>query len=219
MLSPKVLVAFISVIMAFCSMTYQFSIAQVLTSLYGGTVFRYSLSTGIYIASLGIGGFLFFIPEVKRRAGRSFLLVELTLSMMGFIGPLVVLGFEAMFDSGDLVAYFWLSLLGLLSGLEIPLLMQLASKFIQRPLGLVLGSDYLGTCLACLVFPLIFLPEFGILYTSIFLGFINGLIVVGYLHYSGSRAWKLSAVGCVLSICLAFVYLPVYVERLTLEIF
>ena len=161
-------------VMAFASISYELVIAQVMTSLFGGTVYQYSLSLGIYMLALGVGSIA--MGDDSKDPLKKFLHVETCLAAMGAVGPIAVLVFETYFFSGALFAYLWLAILGFLSGIEIPLLILLATKHSlqkDRVEKSVLVWDYAGAFLGCILFPLITLPLLGISYGSLFCSIAN----------------------------------------------
>ena len=48
----------ITLLVAYCSIVYELLMAQTLSVLMGNTVMRYSITIGIYLASLGLGAML-----------------------------------------------------------------------------------------------------------------------------------------------------------------
>jgi spermidine synthase len=73
------------------------------------------------------------------------------------------------------VAATAIALIGALAGAELPLLMAWAG---ERGRFKVLALDYLGMVLACLAFPLLFLPELGLFGTLLLTAALNAVIAL-----------------------------------------
>ncbi|MCB9730187.1 MAG: hypothetical protein H6744_12840 [Deltaproteobacteria bacterium] len=181
-----------TLVVAFCSMVYELLLAQTLSATMGNTNFRYNLTIGLYLASLGLGAFLF--GRRKRHDDTALLIdVELWLSLCGSTAPVLVLAFDAAAHalcdatgasfSGlpiqlavHIANHGLIVIIGLLSGYELPLLMAIgAANDETGPGHRVLITDYVGTLLAALSFPLWLLPTFGVFGVAALAGLLNVL--------------------------------------------
>jgi spermidine synthase len=100
---------------------------------------------------------------------------------------------------------------GTLVGLELPLLMRILKDRVEFSdlVSRIFTFDYIGALFASLLFPLIFIPYFGLLRTSFFFGFLN--VVVAWVvamrfqsdikNYSAIR-W--SAIVCLITLVAGF---------------
>ena len=68
--------------------------------------------------------------------------------------------------------------LGFLSGLELPLLMDLTKQFKETRGHLVLAYDYLGTLIGAVLFPIAILPSFHIFTIGYIVSLINILVAL-----------------------------------------
>ena len=202
-------------VLAFCSMVYELLLSQTLAAFLGNTVLRYSVTVGLYMLSMGIGALL-----VQRTALRRplFLLqgVEVGLTLLG--GASVVSLF--LLDAWglphallSLLGHTYIVAIGVLTGLELPLLIELArrAKGIERDR--VLGVDYLGAFAGTLAFAFYFYPEAGLIPTALSLATLNALVGLSLVRHLGSvrvpdRAphRRLAAIQAVL-LCAGFVCL------------
>lgn len=130
-------IALLTLIVAFCSLVYELIYSQTLTILFGQTVVRYSVTIGLYLFSLGIGAFL-FSRVAKLRARGVFYAVEIALSVLGPLGVFGVFFINSttrdawLEPNGQLfllvVSHLPVVIVGLLSGLELPLLTALSAE-------------------------------------------------------------------------------------------
>ena len=87
-------------------------------------------------------------------------------------------------NSFRFILYAVVSIIGLLSGLEVPMLLRILKDKLEfkELLSQVLSLDYIGSLIASLLFPLFFVPYLGLIRTSAFFGFVNVLVAIGFLY-------------------------------------
>lgn len=153
----------IAFILALCSLSYEFIMIKTLTATVGGRVFNYNLIVSVFTFSLGLGSL--YSDKVMTKEKRLYLgRVELLLAAVGILGPLLLIGFPSLV-LGIALSFF----IGLLSGLELPLLLKLFSDNDSK----LIAFDFLGMFLAALVVPLILFKEIGLMPTAILIGCLN----------------------------------------------
>lgn len=95
----------------------------------------------------------------------------------------------AFADYGQFYAIMlsFIILIGILTGLEIPLLSRIMKDYFSEHANLanVLSLDYLGALLATLIFPFLLLPILGVFVSSLVFGAINiGIGVLNIWYFS-----------------------------------
>ncbi len=188
------LVYLITVLVAGCSMLYELLLAQSLSTTMGNTALRYNTTIGLYIAAMGFGALL-YKKLVKKNIFEEFVRIELLLSLIGGIGPIVVLLNDFIFNEiarGAGITFFsnWIQmplftlnhllivLIGFLSGLELPLLIDMGKSFDKKRGNYVLAYDYFGTLLGAILFPIIILPRLHIFTMGYVVSLINILVAL-----------------------------------------
>lgn len=179
---------FITAIVAFCSIIYEIAFAQSLTILYGQTVIRYSLTIGFYLLSLGIGTYIYYFLN-KRNNRKKIIIVETLLTLFGLSTPFVIFLSDIFIDNyylRNVLSYTFLIMIGLLSGLEIPILTAFIrenNKSLSRySFSKILGIDYLGGLVGTIVFSLIIYDYLGIINSIILVASINLLVTLFFLR-------------------------------------
>ncbi|PIS11505.1 MAG: hypothetical protein COT73_03580 [Bdellovibrio sp. CG10_big_fil_rev_8_21_14_0_10_47_8] len=168
---------FITFLVAACSLLYELILAQVLSALLGGTVLRYVTTIGCYLFAMGVGSII--AERFHHKSKESFFRIELLLTLLGLTGPILLLWVHSV--AGDAVVvktiffYFWVLLIGVLTGLEIPLIVAMA-KNNRVQYSTVLAMDYVGSFFGCLFFPWVLLPMWGLLQGSGLVAFINLMV-------------------------------------------
>lgn len=183
----KLLLIASTIVVAFCSIAYELILSQFLTIFYGGTVVRYSITIGLFLFSLGIGSYLYKFVKNQEKV---FYLVEIILSVFAPISLFVIVMLNSLnfFNFINLsiiilISHLPIIIIGILSGLEIPLLSYLSSKEkneteTAQSFAEVLGFDYLGSLFGAVIFSLVLYPFFGIIFALLFISSLNALVAL-----------------------------------------
>lgn len=192
----------VCVAVAFCSILYELLLAQTLATTMGNTKLRYNITIGLYIASMGVGALLFESIlgyfKVKDKKGLFFIHLEISLSCLGLISPVLVLIFDWLirglaqeFSFSYLNAFpqtlififnhSLIVIIGLLSGLELPLLMELAQESKNGSQGKALVFDYVGTLLGAVCFPILLVPYIPLFSMALFVGLFNAFSALSFI--------------------------------------
>ena len=159
---------------------YELILGTAASYLLGDSVLSFSLATGITLFGMGIGSLL-----VNRFRAAPAVVFGVSEVLLGLIGGNSVLLLYLAFGRTRLhwVVFGGISLtIGVLIGLEIPLLVRIFAAFGRRStselLGKVMAIDYFGSLVASLVFPLVLLPQLGLMRGAYLLGALNVLVAL-----------------------------------------
>lgn len=178
-----IMIYLIILILAYCSIVYELVMAQSLSAFLGDTVLRYSTTVGLYMASLGIGAFL-CRGNVLKRPVYSLMKIEILLSVVGGFCLVYLHLFSIFVPSVNVFFLFSHALIiaiGILSGFEIPLLIDIKRQGKGGSINPVLGVNYFGALMGAVIFPILLLPKIGVLLTAFLAGLLNamgGLLLV-----------------------------------------
>lgn len=170
---------FLSVLLiAACGLVYELVASALASYLLGDSVFQFSTVIGAYLFAMGIGSWM------SRYIGRGlvarFVAVELMVGVVGgFSSMLLFLAF-AYTSAFRLALYATVVIVGVLVGLEVPLLMRiLRDRFdFKDVIANVLTFDYLGALAASLAFPILLVPHLGLVRSAILFGIVNAGIAL-----------------------------------------
>jgi spermidine synthase len=169
---PLLLLAAVGVI-ATCGLIYELIAGTLASYLLGDSVTQFSTIIGAYLFAMGIGSWLSkFLDEPLLKW---FIRLEILVGIVGgCMAPVLFVLFEYV-TSFRLILYSLVGLTGVLVGLEIPLLMRiLEHRYAFKDLvARVFTFDYIGALLASLVFPLVLVPQLGLIRTSLLFGALN----------------------------------------------
>lgn len=157
-----------------CSIVYELLIATTGSYFLGDSIKQFSLVIGFYMAAMGGGSYLSKLISDEHLL-QVFISAEICLGLLGGLSvPMLYFSF-AYFDYFQSSIIALTSIIGLLIGLEIPLLSRLISPYfaLKDNLSNILSVDYLGALIATLLFPFLLLPMMGIFKTSLFFGLVN----------------------------------------------
>ena len=159
-----------------CSIIYELLIGTTTSYFLGDSIKQFSLTIGFYMAAMGLGSFL--SRYIKKNVIQSFIGLEIALALIGGLSvPLLYLAF-AYTDWFGLLRFVFIIAIGILIGLEIPLLTRLMDRYYTLKINIsnILSLDYCGALLATLLFPFILLPFIGTFKSSLVFGLINMLL-------------------------------------------
>ena len=165
---------FLSVLLiAACGLIYELVASALASYLLGDSVTQFSTVIGTYLFAMGAGSWL------SRYLGRGlvarFVTIELLVGLIGgFSSTILFLSF-AYTGAFRFALYAMVSVLGVLVGLEIPLLMRiLRDRYeFKDVVANVLTFDYLGALAASLAFPILLVPKLGLVRSALLFGMVN----------------------------------------------
>jgi spermidine synthase len=164
-------------IIAICGLVYELIVGTLSSYLFGNSVTHFSITIGLFLSAMGLGSF------ASRRITASllgwFVVIEIAIGLIGGFAAALLYAVFATTELYYLAMTLLLLLIGGLIGMEIPLLTRLLGGWgaIKDTLANVLAFDYLGALLAAILFPLVLLPELGLLKTSFATGLLNMAVV------------------------------------------
>lgn len=171
--APLALLYLNVLIIATCGLVYELLAGTLASYVLGDSVTQFSLIIGVYLSALGVGAWL--SGFVKRNLARVFIEVELGVALLGGAStPLLFLSF-ARLTWFHPVLYGVVFGIGVLVGLELPLLMRILKDHLnfEDLISRVLAFDYIGALIASLLFPLFLVPTLGLVRTSLLFGMFN----------------------------------------------
>jgi spermidine synthase len=174
--APLALLYLNVLIIATCGLVYELLAGTLASYVLGDSVTQFSLIIGVYLSALGVGAWL--SGFVKRNLARVFIEVELGVALLGGAStPLLFLSF-ARLTWFHPVLYGVVFGIGVLVGLELPLLMRILKDHLnfEDLVSRVLAFDYIGALVASLLFPLFLVPTLGLVRTSLVFGMLNAAV-------------------------------------------
>ncbi|HPU79204.1 polyamine aminopropyltransferase [Accumulibacter sp.] len=161
-------------IVASCGLAYELIAGALASYLLGDSVTQFSTVIGSYLFAMGVGSWL--SRYVERRLVARFIQVEL---MVGVFGGFSAAGLFFVFAWSSapfkLALYLAVVGIGVLVGLEIPLIMRILERDLafKDLVSQVLTFDYLGALAVSILFPVVLVPHLGLMRSALLFGLLN----------------------------------------------
>jgi spermidine synthase len=170
-------------VVAACGLVYELAAGAMASYLLGDSVTQFSTVIGAYLFAMGVGSFL--SKFLERQLVAHFLRIELLVGLIGGLTPAALFALHGAAAPGFRLGLYGLVLIvGMLVGLEIPLVMRILKRHFAERWALkelvaqVLTFDYLGALVVAVAFPLLLVPHLGLIRTGLFFGLMNAGVAV-----------------------------------------
>lgn len=190
-------------VVAACGLVYELAAGALASYLLGDSVLQFSTVIGSYLFAMGIGSWLsrYFDHQLPAH----FLRIELMVALVGGALPAILFLAHAYVPGGfRLLLYGLVLLVGMLVGLEIPLVMRILRRNValKELVSRVLTFDYLGALVVSLAFPLLLVPQLGLIRTGLLFGLLNAIVALWalWLFRAELRRFAAHAVACGLTL-------------------
>lgn len=211
---------------ATCGLVYQLVAGAISSYLFGDAVTQFSVVIGVFLCAMGIGSYL--SQFIHRRLLATFVELEIWIGLVGGTSSLAMFAVSAYADHIFAPFFYCLcGVIGIMVGLEIPLLVRILGgehglagdasdgsstdggagveaadePTRNRALSQVLALDYVGALGGSLLFPFFALPWFGLSRASVVFGIMNlAVAAVGLTLVPGRRFWQ--AMRCAAAVAL-----------------
>lgn len=183
----------------------EYVMATLASYLLGNSVVQWTLTISLMLFAMGVGSRI--SRRIVKHELETFVAVEFGLSLLCAFGPLTAYALYSQLDFIYLVIYGFAIGIGLLIGIEIPLVTRLNSVFEELRINIssVMEQDYYGALLGGIVFAFLALPYLGLTYTPILLGAVNFVVAFVLLWRFRSRVTRFrlrASIGVAVFACL-----------------
>jgi spermidine synthase len=156
----------------------EFVLSTLATYILGDAVFQWTVVMSLMLFAMGLGSRLSRL--IGSRLLEAFIAVEFCLSLLCAASSTLAYGLSAFSQYINIIIYGNALAIGLLIGLEIPLVTRLNQSYeeLKTNIAAVMEKDYYGALLGGLFFAFFALPHLGLTYTPIVLGAVNFLVAM-----------------------------------------
>ena len=154
----------------------EFVLSTLATYLIGNAIFQWTIVMSLMLFAMGVGS------RVSRYFSSNlldiFILTEFTLSIFCASSVLIAYSMAGFTNYTALIIYSQSFIIGVLIGLEIPLVTRLNNEYegLRINISSVMEKDYFGSLIGGIIFAFLCLPYLGLTFTPIVLGIINFLV-------------------------------------------
>jgi len=202
-------------VVAACGLVYELVAGTLASYLLGDSILQFSTVIGAYLFAMGVGSWL--SRYLERQLVAQFLRIELLVGLIGGLMPAALFALQTLAEPSFRVALYGLVLaVGILVGLEIPLVMRILKRHaggthggLKTLVSQVLTFDYLGALAVAIAFPLVLVPQLGLIRTGALFGLMNAAVAIWALwlfraELRGVRAHAAAALLTVLALVATF---------------
>ena len=212
--SQKQLLLLTAAVSSGCGLAAELLLGTLTSYLVGAQALAYGVAVGGFLAAMGLGAYLSrFVAnnqtlseaDQQNQLINSFFTIEIVLAPLVAFIPL---GLFALFTFNGPVwigLTFSTLLLGLLSGMEVPLLtrlIELDAHDLKDSLAGVLALDYVGALAGSLLFPAVLLPWVGLLPSAFVIGsFPAWMVFLLARAFPKMKSWRYFGLGLAIALC------------------
>lgn len=151
----------------------EYILSTLATYFIGDSVLQWTLIVSIMMFSMGLGSNL--SQYIRHKLVDNFIAIEFVLSILVSFSSLVAYSVSSFGNYTGIVIYSMSILIGILIGMEIPLVIRLNNSFqiLRVNVASIVEKDYYGSLVGGLFYAFVGLPVLGLTYTPFILGFIN----------------------------------------------
>ena len=198
-------------LVAACGLVYELCAGTLASYLLGDSILQFSTVIGAYLFAMGVGSYL--SRHIERQLVAHFLRIELLVGLAGGLMPALLFALQTLATpSFRFALYAMVGLVGVLVGLEIPLVLRILQRQFRASgaarhglkdlVSQVLTFDYLGALAVSIAFPLLLVPQLGLIRTGAFFGLMNAAVAVWtlVLFRAELRGLRAHALACALTV-------------------
>ncbi|WP_285734443.1 polyamine aminopropyltransferase [Nocardiopsis sp. ATB16-24] len=167
-------------ICAACGLVYELALVAIGSYLLGDTITQASVVLSVMVFAMGVGSLL--SKRFQSRPAVSFAVIEGLLSLVGGFSVLLLYGAFAWFSAYQPALVLLSFVIGVLIGMEIPLLMTLIQRIRRQEaseaVADLFAADYVGGLIGGLAFPFLLLPLLGLPRGALMVGALNAVVGV-----------------------------------------
>jgi spermidine synthase len=156
----------------------EYSLSTLASWFIGNAVVQFTIVVSLMLFAMGVGSRLSRLYH--RNLLDSFIRIELLLSLLSGASSAAVYGSQSFATWTPILLYGLALAIGLLIGLEIPLVMRIAERDtrLSENVSQVLANDYIGSLFGGLIFAFFALPKLGMTWTPPVFASVNLLIAL-----------------------------------------
>ena len=200
-----------TLIISGCSIIYEVLISAVSSYLVGDSIKQFSITIGLYMFAMGIGSYI--SKYIKDKLFDWLIRVELSVGIFGGLSSVILFSANAYLSSYTIIMLFLIVIIGILVGLEIPLLTRIMEENksnLSVTLSNIFSFDYIGGLVGSIAFPLLLLPQLGYFTTSFLVGSINIFVAILILISYKEYIFNYHKFKYIMAICLSIMVLGTF---------
>jgi len=169
----QIVLLFSAFVIAVCGLIYELIAGTLSSYLLGDSVYHFSLVIGIFMTAMGVGAW--WSRFIDDHLPDTSIHLQLIIALIGGLSAALLYAAFAIINNYTPLLFLITFSLGALLGVEIPLIIRiLKDQFtLKTNLSNVFTADYIGALFASLLFPLLLVPQLGLIRTGLVFGLLN----------------------------------------------
>lgn len=157
----------------------EYVLSTLATYFLGNSVFQWTMIVSMMLFSMGLGSRI--SKSFTKNLLQRFIAIEFILSLLTAFVSVITYSVSAFYGSVAFIIYSMCIIIGLLIGMEIPIVIRINDEFenLRINVSSVMEKDYYGSLLGGVFFAFVGLPYLGLTYTPFILGVINFSVAIG----------------------------------------
>ena len=214
----RAVIYILTFVMGGCGVAYEYTLSKIGSDLMGNSVAQWAIIIGLMMFFMGIGSDVQKYIKDDLILDR-FIVFEVIQGLIGGFGPVILFTvFGAYRDYFVLIQYLFVVAIGMIIGLEIPLLIRINARYtsdLKVNVGGILRMDYVGAFLGAVVWLFVLLKFLTLIQIGFVLGLLN-ILVAGMAFFYFRRFSKrkqvygLLMVVALFSIGIGFINAPAW---------
>jgi spermidine synthase len=162
----------------FSGIVAEYILSTLASYFLGDSILQWTLVLSFMLFSMGLGSSL--TKRMEKGLLEKFIFLEFGLSILVTFSAIAVYLVSSQTTYNSLLIYGLSILIGMLIGMEIPLVTRLNEHYEELRVNIasVMESDYYGSLAGGLFFAFVGLPHLGLTYTPFVLGFLNSVVAL-----------------------------------------
>lgn len=179
----------------------------------GNEIFQMAFIVSTMMFAMGIGSRL--SKRIEGQLLEKFIFLEVLLSLVVSFSSIAVYTLAGYSSSIGVIIYGMGMLVGLLIGMEIPLVVRIneSNEGLRYNISSALENDYYGSLVGGLFFVFIGLPKIGLIHTPYLLGCVNLLVAILLFVVYGSNRKKNSLIYILFAITIIIIGIGVAIAK------
>ncbi|MEM9324350.1 MAG: polyamine aminopropyltransferase [Bacteroidota bacterium] len=159
----------------------EYTLSTLATYFLGDSVFQFTMIVSTMLFSMGLGSRL--SKRIEHRLLEKFVWIEFALSVIASNVTVIVYTVFALYSDTTAIIYLLSITVGLLIGMEIPLVIRLNEQFesLRVNVSSAMENDYYGSLAGGVFFAFIGLPYLGLTRTPLVLGVVNYSVALVFI--------------------------------------
>ena len=180
-----------------CGIILEYIQASLASMILGNAFEQWAMVIGLMMFWMGFGS-LIQAQVKKAHLVYAFIGIEIALALAGGFSPTLTYLFYGYTAHYSLVLYFFVSLIGILIGLEIPVIIRINNDYsdeLSTNLGKILSADYIGSLVGSLIYVYILLRYTPITQAAFLTAGMNfSLALVTFIYFTKKKLDRKSVV-------------------------